>query len=273
MSISYDHWKKKELWELYVCIYLILGHEPNWTELRKRRESYVNYGDCNFWNKFNEIKEIAETSIIIRTLEVSIHTPEILFCKLIPSVFLAWAKSKGFEIPEPFLEFLKEETKHKLFTGAIESKVNEPLKTINESKDNPGLPTLTPYERKTPKAHSIDHPQFMEYLKTYSNLGYAHYIKTHLEGNGYVFPDEKSYSNHLNSAKENKRVDNCSDFVRDVAIIRNAKHKIKDNQTVIAYRLPNNDPSSPRPTFTVPFRTVNEYFKRINAEKRQSSVN
>lgn len=123
------------------------------------------------------------------------------------------------------------------------------------------------------KNRSIDHPQFYEYLKAYQHLGYANYIKAHIEGNGYVFQNEKDYSSNLNGPLEKKRVDNISLHVKDVAMIISTRYKEEHDQTVIVYRLPSNNPTSPRPIFKIPIRTMQEYFKKINKERRESSVN
>jgi hypothetical protein len=103
MSVDYDKWRKMELWELWQCVYLLLNREPNLSEFLDRQDFY--YGS-EFWNKFDEISKMAEASIKRGTLKTYSHYPNIVYVELIPGEFLSWAKSKGFEIPEPLIDLL-----------------------------------------------------------------------------------------------------------------------------------------------------------------------
>ena len=138
--INYDKWQKMELFELWEGIYLLLNKEPNWPELRKKRESYGDYGNSNFWNKFKEIKDIAKASIECYTLEAHTYDPDILYCKLIPRTFFCWAQNKGFKVPEPLIGILEEKTL-RLPQAVISNKYSESGKLsgktrIKKAEDN-----------------------------------------------------------------------------------------------------------------------------------------
>ena len=100
MSINYSYWLNMELWELHEGIYLLLGREPDLSEFLRREQN--RYGDGVFWSKFDQIAEMAKRSIMTGNLKFYSSPPERLFCKLIPSVFLLWAKNKNLDISDEF---------------------------------------------------------------------------------------------------------------------------------------------------------------------------
>ncbi|AOU26017.1 TPA: hypothetical protein P5J75_001958 [Legionella pneumophila] len=91
-KIDINKWIKKDLWVLWEGIFLLLGVEPD--RSRFLRNEQDRYGAPGFWNKFDEIADIAKASINRNLLRVFSRPPNLLFCEIIPSTFLEWAQKK-----------------------------------------------------------------------------------------------------------------------------------------------------------------------------------
>lgn len=91
-KIDVSKWIKKDLWVLWEGIFLLLEVEPD--KSRFLRNEQDRYGAPRFWNKFDEIADMAKASIDRDLLSVFSCPPNFLFCEVIPSIFLEWAQKK-----------------------------------------------------------------------------------------------------------------------------------------------------------------------------------
>lgn len=245
-----------DLWELQEGIFLLLGRKPERAIFLNMQQA--QYSDGSFWILFNAIKDVAERSIISKSLKVFEDYRNKLFCKLKPAVFLNWAQSKGYEIPEPFIGLcvVGEEENHnftKINPSIQENSVSE--STLNE-KD------------VREKNSSLDHPELYNFIKTIKKQGYTAFIRN-LEDCRCQFEKEGEYIQYVNCGeivKENSKfnTDNSYNDVKDIAIIRKATHKKEVEKEVVVYRLEkeisNIEQGKIKEHRKIPLRTVQHYF-------------
>ena len=103
-KIDYQKYMNRDLWVLWEGIHIILEREPNLSEFVQ--PEYSRYKDSLFWNKFDEIAELARGSIERHILKVELDPPNYLYCEIIPSIFLSWAQTKKLNIPKEMMLLL-----------------------------------------------------------------------------------------------------------------------------------------------------------------------
>lgn len=159
-----NKWQKIELLKLWEGIYLLLHSEPNESELRKKRNSYGDYGNVHFWKEFKEIRKMAEASIKCYTLEVYTYDSDILYCELIPRTFFSWAHSKGYKVPKSLTGIIEEkslspqtDTNNKYIeSGKLSGQVRAEKADDNWNEIKPKLLEIaTKYKNNPISAHKI----------------------------------------------------------------------------------------------------------------------
>ena len=99
---DYTHWLRMEAWRLDQAVSLLLNFEPEKCGLCRETDKKLD-------NNFREILAVARTSeneslIVIKRTFVSKLRVDLAIVK--PSIFVQWAHSKGYEIPEHLLHLL-----------------------------------------------------------------------------------------------------------------------------------------------------------------------
>ncbi|HAT1797958.1 TPA: hypothetical protein JBL19_04150 [Legionella pneumophila] len=90
---------------------------------------------------------------------------------------------------------------------------------------------------KLNRNRNSEHPQFLEYIKSYINQfscnGYINMMKE----SEYVFDNEKLYKFHLQGKNKQYKVDNSHHLVKNVALIKNGKNKHDEDKYLIYYSI------------------------------------
>lgn len=120
---DYNEWKKRVVWRIHDAILLITGHSPmptvdNLDDFQKYIELYRGQDYINPVKRiFNDIKN----ELFFNTFPVARPHTELV----IPSMFIKWAISSGFSVPEEFQDLAEETVQMGLSIVKPELKVNE----------------------------------------------------------------------------------------------------------------------------------------------------
>ena len=102
---EYSYWKNASLWTVDESVHLVYGVTPNFYELRSEKTSGVDSKD-NAERELRKAYKLLERDILAGNIRTKGRTRSKVK-HLFPNDVVNWAFSKGIEVPQELLSFLK----------------------------------------------------------------------------------------------------------------------------------------------------------------------
>ena len=145
---NYDYWCKADVWTIQRGIFLLIGIEDVSISIHRDYDELncINVSDA--WNMIQIAESSLEAGVLIPH---KLNPDEPLESLVLPSVFIAWARLKGYSIPEQLEKIdlaltpsvvnnqsdIRADDKPKSFSGIYAQRDNDFKAWINET--NPSL--------------------------------------------------------------------------------------------------------------------------------------